>query len=88
MKYIIVIFKYYKVKRWRWKWEHRFYDDLYSEILDRLQKEKPGNPHQNIAEAIQRTVSTMPKRGYWSPKKKAYLPVKGYALSPNITTMR
>ena len=88
MNFIPVILKYYRFKNSRWKWNHRFYDDLYSEVFDRLQKENPNTFQENIAEALKKVESIFEKRGYWSEQEKAYLPVKVYTLSPNSHTKR
>ena len=82
--HITRILKYYKDKKSRWKWEHRFYDDMYSEIYDKMMKENPSALHQNIRKALKRTTTILPKQGVFSPKHGKYLPVKLYALSPTL----
>ena len=81
--HITRILKYYKVKKSRWKWEHRFYDDMYSEIYDKLHKENPSALHENIRKALKRTATILPKKVF-SPKHGKYLRVKLYALSPTL----
>ena len=86
MQHIILILKYYKVKRDRWKWEHRFYSDMFSEIYDKLHKKNPDALHENIREALRRTATTLDKKGVYSHKQGKVLPVKLYAFSPNTFT--
>ena len=86
--HIRLILKYYPDKSDRWKWEHRHYDDMYSEIYDELHKQNPNQLHQNIRSALKRTSKILPRRGTYSYKHKNYLSVKLYALSPNHTTFK
>ena len=83
MKFIRLTLKYHKIKKSRWKWEHRFYEDLYSEIYDKLHKKNPNALHENIDKTLKKTAATLPKLGIWSTQDQTYLPVKLYAFSPN-----
>ena len=86
MQHIILILKYYRTKNSRWKWEHRHYSDMFSEIFDRLRKENAADLHGNIRKALDETAKTLHKKQVFSHKHGKYLPVKLYAMSPNTFT--
>ncbi|MXV76039.1 hypothetical protein F4Z99_17415 [Candidatus Poribacteria bacterium] len=86
MQHIILILKYYRVKSSRWKWEHRHYSDMFSEIYDRLRKENASDLHGNIRKALDETAKTLHKKKVFCNKQEKYLPVKLYAMSPNTFT--
>ena len=85
MPFYTLILKYYRVKRERWKWEHRFYSDIYSEIYDRLHKENPDAVHENIRKALDDTAELL-KKGVFSIQHAKVIPIKCYAMSPNTFT--
>lgn len=73
----IKILKYQRIKTQRWRWESRHYDDLFSEIFDKLDSKKPDNLQENIQEALKRTAKCIPQKS---------VPVRLYTLSPNRHT--